>query len=91
MHALGIESYDRVNKEFSTNWYQSDGSRDSGTLTITGNTVIWAGPLEVGGKHYQFRETFVCTADFMSGTVWDARMILGGFFLHDIFDVFDSQ
>jgi hypothetical protein len=37
-------------------------------LTITGNTVIWAGPLEVGGKHYQFRETFVCPADFMSGT-----------------------
>jgi hypothetical protein len=67
-HALGIESYDPVNKEFITNWYQSDGSRYSGTLMITGNTVIWAGPLEVGGKHYQFSETFVCTADFMSGT-----------------------
>jgi Protein of unknown function (DUF1579) len=67
-HALGIESYDPVNKEFITNWYQSDESRYWGTLTITGNTVIWAGPLEVGGKHYQFRETFVCPADFMSGT-----------------------
>ena len=58
-HALGIESYDPVNKEFITNGYQSDGSRYSGALTITGNTVIWAGPLEVGGKHYQFRETFI--------------------------------
>ena len=67
-HALGIESYDPVNKEFITNWYQSDGSRYSGALTITGDTVIWVGPLEVGGKHYQFRETFVCMADFMSGT-----------------------
>ena len=28
-----------------------------------------AGPFEVGGKQYQLlRETFVCTADFMSGT-----------------------
>ena len=57
-----------VNKEFITNWYQSDGSRYSGTLPIKGNTVIRAGPLEVGGKHCQFRERFVCTADFMSGT-----------------------
>jgi hypothetical protein len=49
-HALGIESYDPVSKEFITNWYQSDGSRYSGRLTITGNTVVWTGPLDVGGK-----------------------------------------
>jgi hypothetical protein len=29
--------------------------------------------LEVGGKHYQFRETFVCTADFMTPSPRSAR------------------
>jgi hypothetical protein len=67
-HALGIESYNPASKQFITNWYQSDGSRYSGTLTITGNTVVWTGPMEFAGKHYQFREIFACAPDFMSGT-----------------------
>ncbi len=68
LHVIGIVSYDPVNKEFDTDWYQSDGSRYSGTLTISGNTFVWAGPLEIKGMIYQYRETFVCTPDFMSGT-----------------------
>jgi Protein of unknown function (DUF1579) len=67
-HALGIESYDPERKEFVTNWYQSNGSRFTGTLTIAGNIVVWTGPAEIGGTHYLFRETFVCEPDFMSGT-----------------------
>lgn len=88
-HALGIESYDPASKQFITNWYQSDGSWYAGTLTVAGNTVVWAGPMDFAGKHYLFRETFVCSPDFTAGTstrefsadgktwtaFWDAKFV----------------
>jgi len=65
---LGIEAYDPANKNFNSNWYQSDGSRLTGTLTINGNTVTWVGTFSVAGKEYQFKEPLVLADDSMSGT-----------------------
>jgi len=65
---LGIEAYDPANKNFTSNWYQSDGSVLTGTLTIKGNTVTWAGTMFAAGKQYQLREPLVLAEDSMSGT-----------------------
>jgi hypothetical protein len=68
MHNLGMYAYDPVNKNFAFNLYQDDGSTCSGTLTISGNTLTWAGKLVVAGKQYQFKEPFILTPDLMTGT-----------------------
>jgi hypothetical protein len=67
-HNLEIDSYDPVNKTFASDLYQSDGTRFSGTLTIAGNTITWAGKWVIAGKQYLFREPFVLAPDSMSGT-----------------------
>ena len=65
---LEIDAYDPVNKNFVSNLYQSDGTKFSGTLTISGNTITWAGTWVIGGKGYQFKEPLVLAGDSMSGT-----------------------
>ena len=65
---LEIDGYDPVNKNLAFTGYVSDGSTYSGTLTVSGNTITWAGKFVVSGKQYQFKEPFVCAADFMSAT-----------------------
>ena len=61
---LGIESYNSANKNFDSRWYQSDETAVNGTLTISGNTIPYAGTFYGDGKSYQFREPMVCSADF---------------------------
>ena len=48
--------------------YLSDGEKSSLTITVSGNTITWAGKLRVGGEEYLFREPFVLAPDKMSAT-----------------------
>lgn len=68
LRGLGIEAYDPVNKNFVSNWYFSDGSRFSGTITVNGSTLTWAGKWVIAGKPYQFKEPFIFAPDLMSAT-----------------------
>ena len=68
MLALGVEAYDPASKNFTSNWYSSDGSVFSGTLTASGNTFTWAGKSVAAGKQYQFKGTLVLAPDSASGT-----------------------
>jgi hypothetical protein len=66
--ALEITGYDPVNKNFSSEFYFGDGGRVSAVLTISGNTLTWAGKGLGPGKQYLFKETFILAADLMSMT-----------------------
>jgi len=68
LRILEVDAYDPVNKNFTSDAYLSDGSKYSGTITVSGNTITWAGTMIVAGKPYQFREPFVLAPDSMSGT-----------------------
>jgi pimeloyl-ACP methyl ester carboxylesterase len=65
---LEIDAYDPVHKNFTSDMYLSDGTKSSFTLTISGNTITWAGTLTFGGKQYQFKEPMVFAPDSMSAT-----------------------
>jgi hypothetical protein len=65
---LEIDAYDPVNKNFTSSMYGDDGSKFSGTVTVSGNTLTWAGKFVVGGKPYMIREPFVFAANLMSAT-----------------------
>jgi hypothetical protein len=65
---LEIDGYDPVNKNFTSDIYDDDGSRFSGTLTITGNTRTYVGKTVKPGKQYQYRATFVLSPNLASGT-----------------------
>ena len=65
---LEIDAYDPVNKNFTSDMYLSDGTKSSFTITVSGNTITWAGTLTFGGKQYQFKEPMVFAPDFMSAT-----------------------
>jgi hypothetical protein len=69
MLALGIEAYDPVNKNFTSNWYYSDGTIFSGTLSVSGKTFTWAGKLVVAGKQYLVKEPLEVSPDLMSATM----------------------
>ncbi len=77
MLALGIEAYDPASKNFTSNWYYSDGTVFSGTLTASGNTFTWAGKLVVAGKQYLMKEPFVISPDLMSGTITEEISVDG--------------
>jgi len=67
--ALGMEAYDPANKRFASNWYYSNGTVFSGTLTVSGNTFTWAGKLVVAGKEYLMKEAVIVSSDLMSATM----------------------
>jgi hypothetical protein len=77
MLALGIEAYDPASKNFTSNWYYSDGTVFSGTLTASGNTFTWAGKLVAGGKQYLMKEPCVISPDLMSGTITEEISVDG--------------
>jgi hypothetical protein len=66
--SLALDGYDPVNKNFSGEMYSDDGSKLSGSITITGNTWTIAGKLVAAGKQYQLKGTFVLAADLASAT-----------------------
>jgi hypothetical protein len=65
---LQIYAYDPVNKNFRSDTYLSDGTKSSFTVTVSGNTMTWAGTLTFAGKQYQYKEPLVFAPDFMSAT-----------------------
>jgi len=65
---LEITGYDPVNKDFSSEAYQDNGTRYSGALTVAGNTWTFAGKLVTAGKQYQFRATLVFAPDLASAS-----------------------
>jgi hypothetical protein len=65
---LEIDAYDPVDKSFTSDMYLSDGTKSSFTITVSGNTITWAGTLTFAGKQYQFKEPTVFAPDFMSAT-----------------------
>jgi hypothetical protein len=67
-HSVEIDAYDPANKNFICNIYGDDGSRFSGTATISGNTVTWEGKFFAGGQQIFVKEPFIFAADRMSGT-----------------------
>lgn len=68
MRNVEIDAYDPVNKNFTSDMYLSDGTKSSFTITVSGNTITWAGTLTLAGKKYQFKEPMVFAPDFMSAT-----------------------
>jgi hypothetical protein len=48
-----------VNKNFPFTQYLSNGNSSSGTLTVNGNILIWESPIDVEGKAYTVRDTFL--------------------------------
>ena len=63
---LAIEAYDSVTKTFVSSWYGSDGTVFSATVTVDGNTITWAGHVNVDGKQYQIKDVFTLAADLQS-------------------------
>jgi hypothetical protein len=68
IRALEIERYDTVNKNVASSVYEDDGSTFLGVVTVSGNTVTWAGKFVAGGKEYSLREPLGLAPDLMSGT-----------------------
>jgi len=67
-HGIEIDGYEPVNKNITSTFYVDDGSRFSGTLTVTGNTWTYEGMFTVAGKPYQFKGTFVLAPDMVNAT-----------------------
>jgi hypothetical protein len=68
VRGLEIDGYDPVNINFLSNWYVSDGSRFSGTLTVSGNTWTWAGKYYSMGKPYRLKDTLTFAPGLMIAT-----------------------
>jgi hypothetical protein len=68
VRSIEINGYDPLNKNFTSNMYSDDGTRFSGVVTASGNTLTWEGKWVIAGKQYQFKEPFIMAADRMSGT-----------------------
>jgi len=65
---LEIDGYDPVHRNFTSDTFLSDGTKSSFTITVSGNTITWAGTLTFDGKQYQFKEPMIFAPDFMSAT-----------------------
>jgi hypothetical protein len=74
---LEIDGYDPVNKNFTHDSYADDGSRNSGVLTITGNTWTYVGNWVSEGKQYEYKGTFTFAPDLASGTFTDELSLDG--------------
>jgi len=68
VQGLEIDGYDPADMSFVSNWYVSDGSRFSGTVTVSGNTWAWAGRYYYMGKPYRLKDTLTFAADLMIAT-----------------------
>jgi len=66
--SLEIDGYDPLNKSIASSVYQDDESTFSGVVTVTGDTVTWAGKYAVVGKQYLLKEPLILAPDLMSGT-----------------------
>jgi hypothetical protein len=66
-HNVEIDAYDPVNKNLICNFYQDDGSRMSGTVTVSGNNITWEGKFFVAGQQILMRAPLVVAADRTSG------------------------
>jgi len=68
VHNVEIDAYDPANKNFTSNLYQDDGSRFSGTVTVSANTITWEGKYFVAGQPILLRAPFVLAADRTTAT-----------------------
>jgi hypothetical protein len=66
MQAIEIDGYDPVTRKFTWNNFASDGSVQTFTYTIEGNTVSYSGTQVTGGKQAKIRGTITFTPDLMS-------------------------
>lgn len=67
-HYLEIDEYNSKDKALNWTVWASDGTRMSGTITVSANTITWEGKLVSAGKDYQLKFPFTLSADRMSGT-----------------------
>lgn len=65
---IEIDAYDPETGNFTCDLFHSDGTKSSCTITVSGNTITWAGPLTLYGKKYEFKEPMIFAPDFMSAT-----------------------
>jgi hypothetical protein len=65
---LDLEGYDPGNKTIASSVYQDDGTMFPAVVTVSGNTVTWAGKFTIAGKPYLFKAPLVVAPDLMSGT-----------------------
>lgn len=66
---LEIDEYNAKDKALNWTMWTSDGTRMSGTITVSGNTLTWEGKFAAGGKDYEMKFPFAVSADRMSATV----------------------
>ena len=65
---LEIDSYDAAKQKIAFHVYTDNGSGNSGTISVNGNTVTWEGKLVAAGQEYRFRVPIVFAADRRSAT-----------------------
>ena len=65
-HFLEIDSYDPRSKSILMNVYTDDGSRYSGVIATSNDSVTWAGKLQFGDTEYHFRQVFVISKDHLT-------------------------
>jgi steroid delta-isomerase-like uncharacterized protein len=58
--------YDPVREKYTWTGFTSDGSGSTGTYTLDGATISYAGTMTAAGKQYRIRGTTVFAPDFMS-------------------------
>lgn len=61
-----VDGYDALNKRYTWNGFESDGSANSATYTIEGTTVSYSGTTLQGDKQFRFRGTVVFDAGLAS-------------------------
>jgi hypothetical protein len=61
-----VDGYDALNKKYTWNGFEGDGSVHTVSYTLDGTKVAYAGTVLLGDKQYKIRGTTVFAADFMS-------------------------
>ena len=65
-HWYEIDGYNPVTKKYTGNCFFSDGTVQTVTYTIEGQTVCYSGTQVLGGKQAKIKGTAVFVSDFMS-------------------------
>jgi len=65
---LEIDGYDPLNKKFTSDIFNDDGSRYSGVLMITGTTRTYVGKTVLPGETLPPQRELVLAPDLASGT-----------------------